>query len=277
VPSHEPATLITTWRNWLSRMAALPNDSPKKTLLVALVLCIVCSVAVASAAVFLRPLQERNKALAMKAEILKVAGLYRGGQDVESLFKQVDARIVDLATGAYVEDISAADYDQRQAARDPQRSIAIAPEDDIAGLLTRAKYAPVYIVRANDQIETIVLPVHGYGLWSTMYALVALGADGRTIKGVSFYEHAETPGLGAEIENPKWRASWKGKEALAEDGRVLFRVKKGQVEPGTPEAEYAVDGISGATLTAKGVTNLMVYWLGEHGFGPYLARLRAER
>lgn len=276
MPRLGPATSTTTRRNWLSRLAALPNDSPKKTLFVALVLCIVCSVAVASAAVFLRPLQERNKALAMKTEILKVAGLYERGQNVDTLFKNVDARIVDLATGAYVEDMSAADYDQREAARDSQRSIAIAPEDDIARLLTRAKYAPVYIVRANNQIETIVLPVHGYGLWSTMYAFVALNADGRTIKGVSFYEHGETPGLGAEVENPKWRASWKGKEALAEDGRVLFKVKKGQVEPGTPEADYAVDGLSGATLTAQGVTNLMRYWLGKQGFGPYLARLRAE-
>lgn len=276
MPEHDSAPSSTTPRNWLLRLAALPNDSPRKTLFVAFVLCIVCSVAVASTAVLLRPMQERNKALAMKTEILKVAGLYESGQNIEALFKHVDTRIVDLATGEYVDGIDAATYDQREAARDPKRSITLAPEDDIARLLTRAKYAPVYIVRKDGQIETIVLPVHGYGLWSTMYAFVALNADGRTIKSVSFYEHGETPGLGAEVENPKWEASWTGKEALAEDGTVLFKVKKGVVQPGTPEADYAVDGLSGATLTSKGVTNLMQYWMGEQGFGPYLARLRAE-
>lgn len=272
MPEHGPVTS----RNWLARLIALPNDSPQKTLFVALVLCVVCSVAVASAAVLLRPLQERNKALAEKTEILKVAGAYEKGQDINALFEHVDARIVDLATGEYVENIDAAAYDQREAARDPQRSIAIPPEDDIAHIFTRAKYAPVYLVRENNQLSTVVLPVHGYGLWSTLYGFVALSADGRTIKGVTFYEHGETPGLGAEIENPKWQASWKGKEAVSEDGQVLFKVSKGSVEPGTPEAAFAVDGLSGATLTSNGVTNLIRYWLGKQGFGPYLARLRAE-
>lgn len=272
MPNPDPVTR----RTWLARLAAMPNDSAQKTLIVALVLCVVCSVAVASAAVMLRPLQERNKALAMKIEILKVAGTYEKGQSVDTLFKHVDTRLVDLATGEYVENIDVASYNQREAARDPQRSITIPPEDDIARLFTRAKYAPVYLVRENNELATVVLPVHGYGLWSTMYGFVALGADGRTIKGVSFYEHGETPGLGAEIENSKWQASWKGKEALDEDGHVLFKLGKGSVAPDAPEAAYTVDGLSGATLTSNGVTNLIRYWLGEQGFGPYLAHLRAE-
>ena len=263
--------------NWLSRILAMPNDSPQKTLFVAVVLCIVCSVAVASASVLLRPLQERNKLLAQRTEILKVAGLYEEGQNVDDLFKQVETKIVDLRTGEYADDIDAATFDPREAARDPQLSVAIAGDDDIARIFRRSKYAPVYIVRENDQPKTFVLPAYGYGLWSTMYAFIALAPDGRTVQAVSFYEHGETPGLGGEVENPKWQASWKGKIALADDGKVQFKLKKGSVDPGAPEAEYAVDGLTGATLTSNGVTNLVHYWLGEQGFGPYLARIGAEQ
>jgi len=254
----------------------MPNDSPQKTLFVAVVLCLVCSVAVASAAVLLRPLQERNKLLAQRTEILKVAGLYEEGEKVDTLFEQVETRIVDLETGEYVDDIDVTTFDQREAARDPQLSVAIAKEDDIARIFRRSKYAPVYIVKENDQPRTLVLPVHGYGLWSTMYAFIALAPDGRTLQGVSFYEHGETPGLGAEVENPKWQAGWEGKVTRDNEGEVQFEVSKGSVDPGSPEAEYAVDGLSGATLTSNGVTNLVRYWLGEQGFGPYLARIRAE-
>lgn len=267
MPEHEPKSS----GSWLS----LPNDSPKKTLIVALILCVVCSVAVAAASVLLKPLQERNRALATRTEILKVAGLFEEGQDVDALFEQVDTLIVDLESGRYVEDIDPAEYDQREAARDPQRSVPIAPEADVARLSTRAKYAPVYLVREGDRPKTLVLPVHGAGLWSTLYAFVALAADGRTVEAVTFYEQGETPGLGAEVANPQWLASWQGRVALADDDSVQFLVKKGGVDPDSPEALYAVDGLTGATLTSNGVTNLMRYWLGEDGFGPYLAKFRA--
>jgi Na+-transporting NADH:ubiquinone oxidoreductase subunit C len=263
-------------KGWLSRLAAMPNDSPQKTLIVAVVLCFFCSIAVAASAVLLRPMQERNKALAMRTEVLKVAGLYEEGRDINALFERIDTRIVDLATGAYVDNINPDEFDQRAAARDPQASVAIAPEADIARISRRAKYAPVYIVRENERPKTIILPVHGYGLWSTLYAFVALAADGRTVEAVTFYEHAETPGLGAEVENPKWQATWKGKILFADDGRTQFQVKKGSVDPGTPEAAYSVDGLTGATLTSNGVTNLIRYWLGDGGFGPFLARFRSE-
>ena len=258
-------------------MLAMPNDSPQKTLFVALVLCLVCSIAVASASVLLRPLQERNKTLAMRTEILRVAGLFEEGKDVNALFEQIEARVVDLETGEYVDHIDVVTYDHIEAARDPELSVPVPRDDDIARIFTRAKYAPVFLVKDGDEVKTIILPVYGYGLWSTMYAFVALGPDGRTVEGVTFYQHGETPGLGAEVENPKWQANWKGKVAIADDGRVQFQVNKGSVDPNSPEVEYAVDGLTGATLTSDGVTNLMQYWLGENGFGPYLAQIRAEQ
>lgn len=258
----------------VGRLLDLPNEDPRKVVAVALLLCLVCSVAVAAAAVLLRPLQERNAELALKREILNVAGLYRPGEKIDTLFAQVETRVVDLATGDYADGIDPATFDPREAARDPDLGVSIAPEHDIANIKRRARFAPVYLVRENGQPDLVVLPVHGYGLWSTMYGLLALDGDGRTIAGLSFYEHAETAGLGSEITNPRWLAQWQGKSAAGEDGVPRIRVIKGSVDAGAPDARHQIDGLSGATLTGNGVTNLMHYWLGEQGFGPYLDRIR---
>jgi Na+-transporting NADH:ubiquinone oxidoreductase subunit C len=262
----------------LRGLLALPNEDPRKLLTVAIALCLVCSLAVSSAAVLLRPLQEKNAALAIKRNILQVAELLdpkaEPGQDIEDLFtERVETRILDLASGELT-DMDPATFDQRQAARDPATSVTIPPTEDIARIRSRARYAPVYLVREQDRIQRIVLPVHGSGLWSTMYGLLALDGDGRTIKGMTFYEQAETAGLGAEIENPRWLAQWRNKLAVDEQGQVRFALVKGGVDAGSPNAPYQVDGLAGATLTANGVTNMMRYWLSENGFGPFLDKVR---
>jgi len=261
----------------LRGLLALPNEDPRKLVTVAIALCLVCSLAVSSAAVLLRPLQEKNAALAIKREILKVADLLQPGQsqDVDALFaERVETRILELASGELT-DRDPAGFDQRKAARDPATSVAVPPAEDIARIRTRAKYAPVYLVREQGRVERIVLPVHGSGLWSTMYGLLALDRDGRTIKGMTFYEQGETAGLGAEIENPRWLAQWEDKLVTDEQGQVRFQLVKGGVDTGSPAAVYQVDGLAGATLTADGVTNMMRYWLSENGFGPYLDKVRA--
>ena len=197
-------------------------------------------------------------------------------QDVEALFAdRVETRILDLASGELT-DMDPASFDQRKAARDPATSVAIPPTEDIARIRSRAKYAPVYLVRERGKIERIVLPVRGSGLWSTMYGLLALASDGRTIKGMTFYEQGETAGLGAEIESPKWLAEWQDKLAFDDQGHVRFEVVKGAVDSASPDARYQVDGLAGATLTSNGVTNLVRYWLGENGFGPFLDKFRTE-
>jgi len=254
----------------------LPNDDPRKTVAVALALCLVCSLVVSGAAVTLRPLQERNESLALKREILKVAGLEQAGQDVEQAFAQLDTRLVDLATGDYVTDLDAAGYDPRKAAGDPELGLALSGEQDLARIRSRAKVMPVYLLREDDRIKSVILPVHGYGLWSTMYGLLALDPDGRTVRDISFYEQLETAGLGGEVANPKWQASWVGKQATDADGTPRFTVVKGSVIADSPQAIHQVDGLSGATLTSNGVTNLMRFWMGDMGYGPYLARIRAE-
>jgi Na+-transporting NADH:ubiquinone oxidoreductase subunit C len=248
------------------------KDSPSRVLLVATLVCVACALLVSTSVVLLRPIQDRNALLQRQRNILEVAGLYRPGEPVDAAFARVEAHLVDLATGAYVEGGDAVRFDIARTARDPQQSVALAAEQDLARIHRRPRQMPVFLVRGDGGIETVVLPMHGYGLWSTMYAYVAVDGRGERVKGISFYSHAETPGLGAEIENPRWRSSWVGKRLFDADGQLRFDIAKGS--PDTDGADYHVDALSGATLTTNGVENMVHYWLGEQGYGPFLARLR---
>jgi len=241
------------------------NDSVGKTLLVAVVLCLVCSVVVSTAAVSLRPLQEANKALNKKRNILLAAGLLRPGANVERAFSQVQPRIVDLSTGEYVQ------------SADSEASVPIPMDQDLARIRHRAPQATVYLVSEAGRLRSVILPVYGAGLYSTLYGYLALAGDAATVQGLRFYEHGETPGLGGEIDNPRWLAQWPGKQIADPQGRLRIAVVKGGVDPASPESRYQVDAITGATLTSRGVSGLMRYWLGENGFGPYLAKIRSEQ
>jgi Na+-transporting NADH:ubiquinone oxidoreductase subunit C len=249
------------------------RNSLGNTVLVAFGVSLVCSVLVSAAAIALKPLQLQNGDEYRQRIVLEVAGLYRAGESVAELFEQVETRIVDLGKGEYADDIDAASFDPLAAANDPGMSSVIPAGEDIAGIGRRANYAPVYLVRAEGELSEIILPVYGKGLWSTMYGYLALAPDGRTIHGLRFYQHGETPGLGDQIDKPDWRALWAGKSAYGDDGEPRIRVIRGNVQPG-PEADFEVDGLSGATLTGRGVTNLLQYWLGPQGFGPYLEQFR---
>ena len=254
----------------------MSNDSTAKTIIVALLLCLVCSVVVSTAAVALKPIQLKNKSLDKKRNILQVAGLYQEGQSVENLFQQVEAKVVDLASGEYADNIKPSEFDQRQAAKDPTQNVLIPLDQDIAHIKQRAKYATVYLVKENENIKYFILPVHGYGLWSTLYGFLVLEQDANTIYGLQFYEHAETPGLGGEVDNPNWRAKWPGKLVYNSTGIPNIEVVRGNVDISRPEAAHQVDGLAGATLTSRGVSYLLQYWLSEQGFGPYLRKVRPQ-
>ncbi len=259
----------------ISDVLALPNDSRKKTYIVAFVLCLICSVAVSSAAVLLKPVQDKNKQLDKQQNIVAIAGLAQEGVSVNEAFKQVEAKVIDLQTGEYVDNIDPKTFDARAAAVDPKQNVVLTKEQDIASIKRRAKYATVYLVKdGQGQLQKIILPVSGYGLWSTLHGFLALQADANTIVGLGFYEHAETPGLGGEIDNPNWRAQWVGKKVFDEQGQIAIRVTKAAVPDSDPRAVYEVDALSGATLTSNGVNNLVHFWVGPDGFGPYLQKLR---
>jgi len=263
---------------FFGKLMALPNDDPKKTVLVAVLLCLACSVMVSTAAVALKSQQIANQTNDIRKNILAVTGQYQPGADIDALFENFEVRLVELETGEFAGDeIDPATFDQRRAARSSDMGINLSNREDIAGIGRKAKYARVYILRAeDDSIEQIVLPVHGYGLWSTMYGFLSLESDINTISGLRFYDHAETPGLGGEIDNPRWRDQWEGKKVYNEAGDVEIRVMRGFVDRNADGIEYKVDGLSGATLTSNGVSNMMEFWMGEQGFKPFVENMRAE-
>ncbi len=275
------------------KVLALGNDSLEKTIAIAVSLCLVCAVLVSFAAVALKPLQVGNKADDMKKNILDVAGLLEEGANINKAFSdKIESKIVDLETGEYVENINADEYDQRKAAKDPAQSISIPKDKDIAHIRVKAKYAKVFLVKENGAIKSIILPINGYGLWSTLYGFLSLDADGQTVQSINFYDQQETPGLGGEVVNPKWRALWKGKKVYAESdqpslekgliseadiGEPALSLIKGSVDTTKPGSEYQVDGLAGATLTSTGVTNLVRYWTSNEGFAPYLKKVRTVK
>lgn len=249
------------------------KESVQRTVVVALALCLVCSVIVSVAAVALRPAQVINEQANMQMNILQAAGLYDPAKSVQEQFKQVTPRLVDLSTGQFVEGMDPDAYNQRKASKDPSMNRVLSAEEDIASIKRQAKIAKVYLIENESQIEKIILPVHGYGLWSTLYGFVALEGDANTVAGLGFYEHAETPGLGGEVDNPNWKAQWTGKQVYEGDAVAVRLVKGGA----SPSDTYGVDALSGATLTSRGVDNLIQFWMSDSGFKPFLDNVKQGR
>jgi Na+-transporting NADH:ubiquinone oxidoreductase subunit C len=255
----------------LRRFLDLPTDSTPKTVFVAVALCLVASMVVSAAAVSLRPLQQENAMRNRQVNILQVAGQYDPDREVAEAFADFEPAVLELETGRLSDEFDPATFDDRRAADDPALSVAL--EDDPASIGRKPRFVIVYLLR-NDAgvIDKVVLPVHGYGLWSTLYGYVAVEASGNEIYGLQFYQHAETPGLGGEVDNPRWRAQWNGLSIYDEAGKVAITLSR---TPPAAGEDYRVDTLSGATLTARGVENLMRFWLGENGYEPFLASLRA--
>ena len=235
-----------------------------RTVGVVVAVCLVCSIIVSSAAVGLRSLQQTNAAIDKQSNIVEAAGLAElAAGDITGTFeKYIEERFINLETGQYVEVPEG--YDMYKAAKDPEYMVKVTGSK--VGFHRRASIASVYIVK-NDagDVTRLVLPVHGSGLWDMMFGLLALDADGNTVRELVYYQHKETPGLGGEVQNPSWKAKWDGKK-LFNDGEVAIQVKKGD----NANNQYAVDALSGATLTSNGVQNTLTYWVGKNGYGPYL-------
>lgn len=199
------------------------------------------------------------------------------GNQVKALFdERIVARLVDLETGKFSDKFDAKTFDPLAAAKDPALSQALPGEQDIASIKRRERYSTVYIVegQSEGEIDRLILPVRGYGLWSTLHGFMAVQGDLDTVAGFGFYQHAETPGLGGEVDNPKWRGLWPGKELFDDSNKLAIQIVKGNVDPQSPRAQHQVDGLAGATLTTNGVSNLLQFWLGENGFGTFIANLR---
>ena len=254
----------------------MAGESKTRTVMVALAVCLVCSIGVSAAAVFLKPLQQANKLADKRKNILQVVGLYEPQMDVNARFDElVETRLINLESGDFAQGqgIDPATYDMYAAAKDPATSVDVPASEDIARIGAKPQFATVYLVTGDGgKVEKIILPVHGYGLWGTLYGFLALEGDGKTVAGLSFYDHKETPGLGGEVDNPKWKSQWPGKQVY-DDGEVALQVIKGSVDANTQNSEYKVDGLAGATLTSNGVTYMLRYWLSDAGYKPFLTKI----
>ena len=254
----------------------MPQHSTWYILKFSAVVCVVCSLLVSASAVLLKSRQDENVLLDRQKNVLKTAGLMEPGQplsraQVQALFdRNIRAVVVDLKTGQET-DVDPLTFDQQASARDPATSTPAPPNN--AGIVRLPKWALVYKVVQEDRLDKLILPIEGKGLWSTLYGYLALQADGHTIGGITFYHHGETPGLGGEVDNPKWQDLWQGRQAFGVDGRPKIEVIKGHAGPAEADP-YKIDGLSGATITSRGVSHFVQFWLGEHGFGPYLKTLR---
>lgn len=261
----------------------MSGDSTKKTLVVAVSLCLVCSVLVSSAAVALSSVQEENKKLDKLKNILIAGDLYENDATINKVYKEkVESAIVELKSGEvlpeekYNEKLNIEDFNIESMADDSQYGEQIPVNEDIAGIKSKPKFMPVYEVKNNNQIEKYIFPIYGKGLWSTLYGFLAIDKDLETVRGITFYQHGETPGLGGEVDNPKWKAIWNGKKVYDDNNQVKLTVIKGKVDNADPNKDFLIDGLSGATLTTRGVDNLVKYWLGEHGYGHFIENLRKE-
>ena len=249
------------------------------TLLFATAICVVCGIAVSSAFVALEERQLINAALDKKKKVLEAAGLTAVGDDptterIDELFENIDIVAVELATGNESVEIDAENYNQRRAALDPATSTEAPPNR--SAIKRIPNYAQVFKVKEGDQVSMYVLPIEGLGLWGTLYGFLAVEEDFSTVRGITYYQHKETPGLGGEVDNPRWKSLWPGRKALDDQGQPVLTVIKGQA--GSPEEDaHRVDGLSGATITSRGITNMLEFWLGEHGFGPYFEKQREAR
>lgn len=259
----------TPWRRFLDR----PNDDRLKVFGIAGIVAFCCALVVTTASVLLRPYQDAHLEAERAARMAQMLDRLPQMRDVlaETGADALETRFVDLSAGTFTDAVDAGTYDATAAAQDPDLGVDIPSTLDIAGLKRRASIVPIYLIERDGDLLLVILPVRGIGYQSTIEAMLVLEADLRTIAALTITEQGETPGLGARIEEEDWQALWPGKEITDDDGRLMITVVRG-----TGSGPHEVDGITGATRTSSGVGDILRYWLGDHGYGPFLDQLRQE-
>lgn len=245
-----------------------------KAFLVVLSVALVCSLLVSASVVLLRPIQLNNTLLERSNTLLQLSGtlpdhVLQDGERLQ-LFRQLDARVADLDNPGFANDLDPYTFDQRRAAASPETSTLISADKDLASLGRRSRHATIYMVWNQGEFERIILPVRGNGMWSMIYGFIALESDLNTIADAVFNEQAETPGIGDQITRPDWIAQWRGRQLFDSSGKPAFGIGPGRIDAGSAAARHKVDALTGATVTADAVTDLVHFWSGEQGYGPFL-------
>jgi len=257
------------------------QESALRSLMILLLVAFVCSVLVSVSAIGLRPIQLQNELIERYRNIVALSGLVPVGgalsdEEILGVIEQLDIRVVNLETGMFEPSMDPDSVNARAALNDPELSVAIADDDDLARLGRRAIHEVIYLVWDGEELSRVILPIHGQGMWSTLRGFIALESDLVTIAALTFYEQEETAGLGDQIEDPRWQAGWAGRRLFGAGGEVRFRVASGAVADTAPGSEYQVDGLSGATVTGNAVTSLIRFWFGSSGYGPLLSQMAGQ-
>lgn len=254
------------------------NESPIKALLVVTVTALVCSVLVTVAAVTLQPIQKAYQHLERNRTIVEISGLSQNvkqlsDKEVVNLFQSIEARIIDLDSGTFNTNFNPDTFDSWQVDDNPELSIVIPTEQDLAKLGHRSRFVTIYLVNDSDTLNRMILPIKGQGMWSMIYGFIAIEKDLNSIVDISFYQQKETAGIGDKILHPDWQASWK-KRKLYDDHDAL------QLGSGSSQTAqlsvHQIDAISGATVTVDAVKNMVRYWFGTHGYARFLHAYRKE-
>ena len=229
------------------------------TLVFTSIVTIVLGFFLALAADGLRDLQDLNVENDMKKNILLSLGFKPGAEtpwtsdDIQKLFEEnIEALVLD-ASGQRTE-------------KDPKE---IDTEKDL-------EFLPIYLKKIGDEVGGYAIPIAGKGLWSTLYGYFAIEPDGRTVKGITFYKHGETPGLGGEVDKAWFQQNFIGKRFVDENDQLLgIHVIKGKVQSDDQEAYHKVDGISGATMTGKGLEYFLKDDLAK--YEPFFKQVRGRQ
>ncbi len=254
----------------------------------AVLVCVVISAGLAATATALKDTQAAAAEFDRQKNVMLAAGLIEEGDarpadELKRLYaERVTEQVLDTETGKVLADKTTADVarlnkEAAEAVKLSAQGQSMTPAQESAKLkAAAARHRAIAVAKLDDGSSVYVLPISGKGLWSTLFGYLALEGDANTVRGITFYQHGETPGLGGEVDNPQWKANWKGKTILDEQGKLVsITVKKAKVDPTIPvEKAHYVDGLSGATITSNGVTKFVKADL--QAFEPYLAQIRKQ-
>lgn len=235
------------------------------------VVCVGCALLVAGTASLLKETQDRAERIDGYKNVLLASGLVKRGQaitpdEVEKMYKD---RIGGLMVGGDGKVVG--DSANNMRAEDVHKQDKVLP--GVPGYVKdEDRQYPLYVVKDGDKVQAYVIPVWGQGLWSALYGYLSLDADGKTIKNLVFYKEGETPGLGKRITEPWFQEQFEGKQYLGPDGKVTFTV--GRPSQTKNENPNAVNGISGSTITSRGVGNMIVKMMNR--YAPYFEKVAKE-
>lgn len=255
---------FSLWRRFL----ALPNESRAKTVVVAFLVSAICALMVSGATVLLRPIQAANRAAEQQARIeALVAGIPGMADLLAQAGGSLSTVVIDLDRGAAAREVTPQTLDA--ALEDNANWRQLAPGEDLAGIGRRPDYSQVFLLRQDDRVSLVLLPMYAQGYNDVIQAMLALHGDMTTVAGFAVLGQSETPGLGGRIEEPSWLSRFAGRRVADASGDVRFAVARGPAS-----TEYEVDGITGATRTGNAVTGMIRFWTGPLGYGPFLDAIR---